>query len=163
MLRYFFPLSLSLFACQSKSESCFPEDGIGSGLATAEIDGSELEFTASWLMAGSSLQLNLDGDDSMMTIRLSTSDDGITADSLDSETSYGFTLGDPNSGTATLYPPSESTSATVESSNTGSFTIESFDGQELKGCFSFTAVNTNGTEYDVLTGLVQATESELNQ
>lgn len=156
----FFLLTLNI-ACKDKSDSCYPVDGIEQGTATLSLDGEALEYEATWLMAGSSLQLNLENGQSSMTIRLTQTDDGKTIEEI-GETSAVFSIGNPENGTATLYPSASSASATISSEDPGLFTLDSFDENTLTGCFDFTAEAGDGTTYQVSTGLVHAAESELN-
>lgn len=154
-------VSLSL-ACGDTSRTCYPSDGIEEGTASLSLDGVSLTYDATWLMTGSSLQLNLDHDGSALTIRLSQSADGSSIDAL-GESSAEFSLGNPENGTATFYPSDSASSATIAADNPGSFTLSSFDQNTLTGCFSFIAEAQDGTSYEISTGLVNATESELNQ
>lgn len=162
-MRHFLVLLTALsIACKDKSDSCYPSDGIEEATATLSLDGESIEYEAAWLMAGSSLQLNLEGSDSSLTIRLGEADDGTTIEDLAEGFPYTFSIGNPTNGTATVYPPSSSSSATISSETPGSFTLDSFDESTLTGCFDFTAEAQDGTSYEISTGLINAAESDLN-
>ena len=135
-MRYFLLIGpLLSIACADKSDSCYPSEGLDEGKATLSLDGEALEYDATWLMAGSSLQLNLENGDSSMTIRLTQADDGTAIAGLGDTSSSVFSIGNPTNGTATFYPPSASSSATISAEEPGVFTLASFDEVSLTGCF----------------------------
>ena len=148
-------------ACDSEKDAqvCDPS-AVNAGSATLDLDGEALEYNATWMMTGSSLQLNLEAADSpsMLTLRLIQSDDGTSASEL-SDFPATFSLGDDQSASATLYPPDQSPSATTQSDDIGLFEMADWNNS-LTGCFSFTAVATDGTSYTVENGLINATERE---
>ena len=96
-----------LTACEGSktAQSCDPSP-VGAGTATVELDGESLDFNATWMMTGSSLQLNLEAPDSpaMLTLRLMQADDGTSAADL-AEFPAAFSLGDDQAASGTLYPP----------------------------------------------------------
>lgn len=159
-------LSIAIFstACQDKSDTCFSDGDLDEGTATLSLDGDDYTYESTWMMTGSSLQLNLEDatSGSSMTIRLSQSDSGLGVDSLGEDFPYTFAIGAPANGTGTVYPPNASTSAAISGDNPGLFTLDSFDGSTVTGCFEFTAEAQDGTSYEISSGLVYASESELN-
>ena len=159
-------LSTAIFstACQDKSDTCFSDGDLDEGKATLSLDGDDYTYESTWMMTGSSLQLNLEDatSGSSMTIRLSQSDSGLGVDSLGEDFPYTFAIGVPANGTGTVYPPNASTSAAISADNPGLFTLDSFDGSTVTGCFEFTAEAQDGTSYEISSGLVYASESELN-
>lgn len=153
-------LTLTLLtACEGSktAQSCDPSP-VGAGTATVELDGESLDFNATWMMTGSSLQLNLEAPDSpaMLTLRLMQSDDSTSTADL-AEFPAAFSLGDDQAASGTLYPPDGSPAATTQSDEIGLFELMNWD-DSLTGCFSFTAEATDGTRYTVENGLVNATE-----
>ena len=150
-------------ACEKEQmESCNPSD-VPKGTATLNLDGETLNYDSTWIMTGSTLQLNLEGIDidSMITIRLNQSDDGTAVADLSSFPA-SYSLGDAQSGSATVYPPSESTSATTQADDIGYFELTTWD-DTLMGCFAFTVLGQDGQLFEVDGGLINASESTLNQ
>ena len=93
-------------ACETQSEPCYSEGDLEEGRATINYDDTKLNFNSSWMKTGSSIQLNLEGDDveSMITIRLIESTDGMSMDALEDTYPYTFALGSTQSSSATFYP-----------------------------------------------------------
>lgn len=162
-MRFLFFFSLFSTACQTSKNNCFLEENLTAGTATLTLDGTEMEYQSSWLMTGSNLQINLNsnGDNSMLTLRLLESADGVGIADMEAGSSYSFVIGDPSSATATLYPPDTNTSATASSDEIGELNISLFDGNQLQACFSFAAVDNDGQVYQVEQGLVYAMENML--
>lgn len=150
-------------ACDEEQiPSCDPSD-VENGTATLNLDGEALKYDSTWIMTGSTLQLNLEGieNNSMITMRLNQSDDGTTVTDLSSFPA-SFSLGDDQSGSATVYPPSASSSATTQADDIGSFELTTWD-DTLMGCFAFTVLGQDGQILEVEGGLINAAESLLNQ
>lgn len=165
LLRLFF-LFFVCSACEQQSEPCYSEGDLEEGRATINYDDTKLNFNSSWMKTGSSIQLNLEGDDveSMITIRLIESTDGISMDALEDTYPYVFALGSTQSSSATFYPSfNEGNSATAQAENPGVFSLISFDEQTLTGCFSFTALDQEGNSYTLDGGLIHATKNTLGQ
>ena len=148
-----------LTACEGSkaAQSCDPSP-VGAGTATVELEGESLDFNATWMMTGSSLQLNLEAPDSpaMLTLRLMQADDGTSIADL-AEYPASFSLGDAQAASGTLYPPDGSPAATTQSDEIGLFELMDW-GDSLTGCFSFSAEATDGTRHTVENGLINATE-----
>lgn len=161
MHTHLFPLlTLTLFAaCDDTAtlDTCDPS-GVDAGSATLDLDGEPLDFTATWMMTGSSLQLNLEAPNSpaMLTLRLMQSDSGIAASDMN-DFPATFSLGDAQAASGTLYPPDNSPAATTQSDDIGLFELVEW-GDSLTGCFSFSAEATDGTRYTVENGRIHATE-----
>ncbi len=165
MLKMIIPLLLC-FSCLSDKDNCYPSDGIDSGTAQIDYNGEMVNYNGTWLMTGSSLQISLDSvdDDTLVTIRLMASNDGVAIEDMAPDTEYSLSIGNTDSATATFYPPGTSgISSTVEEANQGSFVINSIDDQIITGCFSFTSVDQDGNNYTVSNGLLHATKNDLNQ
>ena len=154
-------LTLTLLtACDKLKENqatCDPS-AVSAGIAILDLDGEALEYNATWMMTGSSLQLNLEAADSpsMLTLRLIQADDGTSASEL-TDFPATFSLGDDQSASGTLYPPDQSPSATTQSDDIGLFEMTEW-GDSLTGCFSFTAEATDGSRYTIENGLINAIE-----
>ena len=162
---FFIPLVFSS-ACQQDGALCYSDGEIEEGSATVNYDDVTLNFIGRWMRTGSTLQINLEGEDidSMLTIRLIETTDGISMDALGDTFPYAFALGETQSSSATFYPPSnEGSSATAQAENPGVFSLVSFDEQILTACFSFTAVDQQGNAYKLDGGLINATKNDLGQ
>jgi len=165
MIKLTLPFLFS-FSCIADKDNCYPSEGIDEGTAELIYNDEVITYNGAWLKTGSSLQISLDSvlDDTLITIRLMASTDGIPVDEMEPETEYQLTLGNSDSATATFYPPGTSgISSTVEEASPGLFTINSIDDQVVTGCFSFTSVDQQGNAYLISNGLLHATKSDLNQ
>ena len=152
----FFLFGATTLGCQSSTTECDPS-ALQEEEAVLSIDAEEKDFTATWIQAGSSLQISLESpnDDSLLTIRLQRTDDGLTSDDLSPETSYSYQLGS-DGGSLTYYPPSSAESATTNAENLGLFTLQYFDGQRLAGCFEATVTNDQPSTVNI-SGTLNAT------
>ena len=152
----FLLFSATSLGCQSTTTECDPS-ALQEEEAALSIDAAEEAFTATWMQAGSSLQISLESpsDDTLLTIRLQRTDDGLTSDDLSAETSYSYQLGS-DGGSLTYYPAGSAESATTNAENSGQFTLQYFDNQRLAGCFEATVTNDQPSTVDI-SGTVNAT------
>ena len=161
---YLFLFALLFTGCEDKLDSCYEE--IEEGSATVRYDDVMVNYNSSWIKTGSTLQVNLEGSDvdGMVTIRLIESIDGVTLDSLNDGVPYVYELGNLQSATATFYPSSsDGNSSTAQAEDPGTFTIVSYDEQVLTACFSFTAVDQQGTSHNLLDGLIHAPKNNIGE
>jgi hypothetical protein len=152
-----------LTACDEKNTLQCDPSPVPNGQARLQLDGEEENYETSWLMTGSSLQINLESQTTgaMITIRLNQTDDGTPTDAI-TEYPASFALGDPEIGSATVYFADLTSSATTDTDTLGNFEITNWD-QHLSACFSFSVYDQEEIRYDVDSGLMNATESALNQ
>ena len=151
-------LCTNFWACNSRSKAFDLE----AGTATASVDGEKISYTSTWTQTGNALQLNLQDTsfESMMTIRLLESDEGIIFGEL-SQFPALFSLSESHKGLATYYPPDSNPSATTEGNSESFFEIEEFEAGYAIGNFSFIATDQNDQTYEVTSGLIHANELDI--
>jgi len=130
-----------LFACAdppgSAPPTCVP-DGTG-----ATVDGVPWSTTATWMVAGSSVQVNLaPADGWRMTAVLQRTADGTAAAEVALPAS--FDLSGEDAGGWVLVYPDEGDSYTSQDGVAGTLELVDLDG-ERGGCFAFEAVGADGT------------------
>lgn len=133
------------------------------GTLEATVDGESWEGgAATWLLAGSSLQINsvTAGGWWLSAVAQTTVDgagvgDALAAGDLPADVDF------PESGTggwATFYPDSGDSYSTKLAAG-GALTVAAQDGTDLLGCFAFVAANGAGDEVTVESGRFRAAES----
>lgn len=154
-------LVLPLAACaggpSGTPATCDVPADLDAGAATAVLDGTAWESTATWVAQGESVQVNAAPADGWhVTLVARTTDDGETVKAALDAGAFPVvvTLSDDGGGFATVYPADGDSYAS--DGGGGTLSITAFDGDVLDACFSFDAASDGGDPLPVTEGAVRA-------
>jgi hypothetical protein len=153
MRRLFVTLPIGLAACGACDAS-----GLASGAIRATLDGAAWDGgETTWSLAGDSVQiLSASTGDWWMSAIVQETDSGALAGDALGDLPQTFDLSaEAIGGFATFYPAAGESYSTRQASG-GTLTIDAQNGDDLLGCFAFTAANAAGDEVVVKSGLFRA-------
>lgn len=145
---------------EKDDNTCAPAE-IAAGTVQATVDGAEWTGpSATWRMAGSSLQLNTvsTGGWFLSVVAQKTTSDQTLEAALAAGT-YPIEVRlktGVEGGFALFYPEDGSTFATKTGDGDGSLVLSRRDGDDLIGCLEFTALSDDGSSVAVEDGTVYA-------
>lgn len=159
-------LLLPLLACDGASGSdgaCTPDPALASGTAAATLDGAAWTTSATWLWQGESVQINADPADGWrFSLVGQLTDAGDTVQAAADAGAFPITVPLGTSGGWVTVFPTEGGDGSYHTKNAagGTLTITEV-GDELAGCFDFSAGTEAGDAVELTSGSVRATLLEL--